>query len=265
MKSQKIIIVTGISNVIGKEFMRYYSYTNNIVIGISRTLSCGYGFKNAIELQIDLLDQKMIETKLKKIFLNLPWHNIQECVLIHTSGKAKNDALGIHTIIDVNKDGIDDEVYEAQIVTFDNLHEFLVEYLIQKKIFETIKMTIVGFGSLIDDRLSPIHYSMRSVNNIMREKFKLLSKTYAHYRAIILSASTIATEKEIKYRKYADQTYWLTGAEVVDKSISYIEGGDGGYMDIPIFKYHPLYQQYFKDETVDQLVSRFRREVGLEK
>lgn len=262
MESQKkLIIVTGVSNVIGQEFMRYYSYYDDyVVIGLSRS-KCEYGFRKAIALQVDLLDKQQIESSLQPYFRIVPWQLIRECMIIHTAGKAKND--GIHMIIDADKDGIDDTVYHTQLTTFDNLHEFLVNYLTQEGVYRSIKITVVALASIIDEIESPIHFSMRSVNNLMRKKLQELTSQRSHYHAVILSTSTIATKVEVEYRKYADQTYWLHGCEVVDKAIPSIEDSRFGYHDVKIYKHHPLYHSYFKNETIAQLVARFKREIGL--
>ena len=64
---------------------------------------------------------------------------------------------------------------------------------------------------------------------------------YDNYHTITLSVSTVATITEISYRKFADQYYWLSGSEVVDKSIEYIDNRKHQYQDIEVFKKHPLF------------------------
>jgi hypothetical protein len=79
----------------------------------------------------------------------------------------------------------------------------------------------------------------------------------------MLSLSTVATDTEKLYRKFADQTYRLSWADVVDKSMSTLSHRKNAYEDIPIYKYHPLYASYFSHETNDQRRERFKREIGL--
>ncbi len=260
----KIIFVTGISNLIGFEYVKYYSCDNShIVIGISRTRLCNYEFKNLQEVQIDLLSQEQIASKMTPIFNTIDWMHIKECILIHTAGKAKNDELGLHTIEDANGDGFDDEMFDAQITTFENLHSFLVSALKKKGVFESIQMKLVGFGSLMDKRYSPLHKSMRAVSNELRKRFLALSLEYFNYRTIILSVTTVATTKELEYRKYADKTYWLSPEELRDQSIRIIKKNRLGYVDEIIFKHHPLFHGYFENETDEQLVLRYKLETGL--
>lgn len=104
---------------------------------------------------------------------------------------------------------------------------------------------------------------MREVNNIMRNEFEKIAQNNQNCHTIILSVSTVATESEKKYRRFADQTYWLSGHDVVDKSIETIMNRKNVYQDIPIYKYHPLYKSYFEDETNEQRIERFKREIGL--
>ncbi len=260
----KIIFVTGISNLIGFEYMKYYSYDDrHMIIGISRTQLCNYGLQNSQEVQIDLLSNDQIISQLTPIMNAIDWTHIKECILIHTAGKAKNDELGIHIINDANGDGFDDEMFDAQINTFENLHSFLVSSLEQKGVFNSIRMVLVGFTSLMDLRYSPLHKSMRAINNVMRQRFLALSQQYFNYRAIIFFVSTIATEKELEYRKHADKTFWLSPEYLCNKSIPVIDDASVGYVPKKIFKNHPLYDVYFKNESIEQLVERYKRETGI--
>lgn len=122
----------------------------------------------------------------------------------------------------------------------------------------------MSIGSLLDKYDSPIHYSMRHIHNMMRNILSDLSRLYENYHTLTLSVSTVASTTEILYRKYADQTYWLTGSEVVDKAVDSINKWQHVYEDIPIYKKHPLYETYFKHETVEQRIERFKKEIGLQ-
>lgn len=150
-------------------------------------------------------------------------------------------------IVDLDHDGIDDEMYAAQTITFSNIHEYMVSYLYHAGCLDKVKTTIVAFGSLLDKHLSPIHYSMRTLNNMMRDELRHLVDVYDTYHTVMISVSTVASATEIVYRKYADQTYWLTGAEVVDKAVDAINHWEHGYVDLPVYKRHPLYETYFKN------------------
>lgn len=261
----KIIIVTGISNSIGMEYMRYYSYDDDhMVIGISRTHLCNYGFYNSHEVQIDLLQASQVESKLSAVLADIEWDNIQECIVVHTCGKVKNDELGIHEIEDKDGDGLDDEMYNAQIVTFVNLHQVLVDYLIGRGVYETITITLVGFVSLTDRKKSSIHKSMRAVNNVMRKLFHKLGTDHFNYRTFVFALSTVATAKEIEYRKFADQTFWLLPAEVRSRTMFYINNMElMGHIPVDVFHDHPLYKKLFKKETNEQTRQRYMREIGL--
>jgi hypothetical protein len=139
-------------------------------------------------------------------------------------------------------------MYASQITTFEHLHEYVVNYLFQEWCLESIKMTIVALWSLIDKHPSPIHHSMRTLNNMMRDALSRLASENKNYHCVMTSVSTVATATEIVYRKYADQSYWLTWADVVDKSVEVIGARKNSYQDIEVYKKHPLFEIYFKNE-----------------
>lgn len=268
MKIEKIIIVTGVSNIIGKEFLRYYSYDDShMVIGISRSQFCNYSFPNAKELLMDLLITEQITAQLTPLFDALNWTDVLECMIIHTSGKVKNDQLGTHQIKDIDGDGVDDEMYAAQITTFHNLHNFMVDYIKAKSndLFEKIQMTIVGFTSMMDFRYSPIHVSIKNVNDYMRQVFHKLSLNY-NYRVRLFALSTVATDKEKEFRAYADQTFWLTGTDVRRDSIPIITNKFlAKYHEEPLFTDHPVWHKLFEKETAEEIMQRFAKEIGIER
>lgn len=158
---------------------------------------------------------------------------------------------------------MDDEMYAAQIETFDNLYICVSDFFKKHGLYDTTKFTVVGMWSLIDKFTSPIHKSMREINNIMRDKLRIIAEEEGNHHTVMLSLSTVATETEKKYRQFADKTYRLSGNDVVDKSICTINNRKNIYEDLPIYKYHPLYDSYFKNETIDQRIERFKKEIWL--
>ena len=47
-------------------------------------------------------------------------------------------------IIDINNDGMDDEMYDAQICTLDNLYVCVSDFFKNNQLYDTIKFTVVG-------------------------------------------------------------------------------------------------------------------------
>lgn len=259
---KNIILITGVSSIIGEEFSRYYSYgSDNLVFTLGRKFirSCG----NTQHLIVDLLDYDKIKQKILFVLEQTKNDLIENVCIIHWAGKSKNELLGITPIIDLDGDDIDDEMFDSQIKTFDNLYDSVSSFFKQNNLYNEIKFTIIGMGSWIDKFNSPIHKSMREINNLMRDKLKLMAFENHNHHTIMLSLSTVATETEKQYRRFADQTYWLSGRDVVDKSIETINDWKNVYEDISIYRYHPLYESYFKNETNDQRIERFKREIGI--
>ena len=264
MSNQKknLILITWASSIIGAEFSKYYSYSDdNLVYTLWRRSidSC----HNTQHLIVDLLQNNQIQEILLPILESLKNNLIEQVCIIHWSGKSKNELLWVTPIVDINNDGMDDEMYDAQICTLDNLYVCVSDFFKNNQLYDTIKFTVVGMWSLIDKFNSPIHKSMREINNIMRDKLRRIANEESNHHTIMLSLSTVATETEKKYRQFADQTYWLSGTDVVDKSIDTINNRKNIYEDLPIYKYHPLYDSYFKHETIDQRIDRFKKEIGI--
>jgi hypothetical protein len=101
-------------------------------------------------------------------------------------------------------------MYAAQIQTFDNVYTAVYDFFVQKDLYQRMKFTVVGMGSLLDTIDSPIHTSMREINNKTRDLLSILAQKHDNHHTVMLSLSTVATDTEKLYRKFADQTYRLS-------------------------------------------------------
>ena len=262
-KPKNLVFITGASNIIGEEFSKYYSYCSDALVFTLWRTPIQHHTSSTKHVLVDLLQKEQTMEKIISVLKPLKYELIKNVYLLHGAGKSKNELLGVTPIVDLDNDGMDDEMYAAQIDTFDNTYSCIHDFIKLQNKFDDIKFTIVGMWSLLDTCDSPIHKSMREINNIMRSKLQKMAQREPNHHTIMLSLSTVATSSEKQYRKFADQSYWLSWSEVVDKSIETISHRKNVYEDIPIYKYHPLYTSYFKHETNDQRIARFKREIGL--
>lgn len=261
--SKDLVFVTWSSSVIGECFSKYYGYCNDTLVFTLGRTPIIHQMKSTQHLIVDLLQKEQVMGNITSVLEPLRNELIKNVYIVHGAWKSKNELLWITPIIDLDADGMDDEMYAAQIETFDNTYSCVHDFIKLQKRFDDVKFTVVGMWSLLDTCDSPIHKSMREINNLMRSKLQILAKNESNHHTIMLSLSTVATESEKQYRKFADQSYWLSWSEVVDKSIETISHRKNIYEDIPIYKYHPLYESYFKYETNEQRIIRFKKEIGL--
>lgn len=262
-KPKILVFITWASSVIGEEFSKYYSYCNDALVFTLGRTPIAHTTKSTQHLIIDLLQKEQLKDKIASVLEPLRNELIKNVYILHGAWKSKNELLWITPIVDLNNDGMDDEMYAAQIETFDNTYSCIHDFIKLQNKFDDIKFTIVGMWSLLDTCDSPIHKSMREINNIMRSKLQKMAQMEPNHHTIMLSLSTVATTSEKQYRKFADQSYRLSWSEVVDKSMETISHRKNIYEDISVYKYHPLYASYFKHETNEQRIARFKTEIGL--
>lgn len=120
------------------------------------------------------------------------------------------------TCQDYDGDRIDDGAYHTLLTTFRNVFSTLYPFC---------KDTLLSIGticSLTDKKkvcseklqqvIPPtIFSSMIKSNWILRDEIDTLSKIYKNIQSICISAATVKTETEEKFRKYSlDKQYWVT-------------------------------------------------------
>lgn len=245
MNQKKLIIITGVSGDLGKAYYDHYSNDSSVkCIGITRQdFDTRYNWRKA-----DLTDKLQTMTAIKSI----PLEGIEEIVLIHPVGKFKFEDEN-HAIIDHNKDGIDDEVYDSNIKTFQNTIEPLYERLGDRK------LTICQFGSISDKYGVPYWNSYTQSKNKLRTIVKELS-SQDNTRGIFFDLSSVDTGNENKTRPCADKTYWITPKEVVEQSLQYINNTEK-FQEISLYRESPHYhEKWFTDK--DAIHNRWIREMG---
>ncbi len=252
MKTKKdekvLVIIPGARRGIAKSYFQHYvKQSNTQCICISRTKETG----NFVKL--DLFQ----ENKTFEFVKSLDLHNIDKVIYIHGVGIDKFESKGIPAI-DVDGDGIDDEVYQSNVVTF--LH--LTEPLIEKVSRRHIPLTICNIGSLGDIYNVPFWQSFTKSKNILRKYMK--SNTIESVKSIFFNVSSTLDDEGEKYgRPYADTTYWLDSKELVKRSLQYLDAFDmnSGHLELDFFNPCPWYtKDYFTN--LPALYQAWQRDMG---
>ena len=176
---------------------------------------------------------------------NLDVCGVKEVYLIHSIGPFLFEEAG-RPEIDENKDGIDDRVYDVNVVTLLNIAGPLIRKVHEEAKKSPLKLTICAFGSVTDRYLVPWWQSYSKAKNCIREYIR--SNVGEHTRGVFINVSTTSTEKEEKLRPFADKTYWLSCKEVVNRSIRAILDENLDWQEIDMFKPNPAYRSdYYFD------------------
>ena len=209
-----------------------------------------------------------IKNRIFKVLLTFDYTKISSVHLIHTASKIKNELKDInnpnYNTLDLDGDWIDDEVLNSTYTTFKNTHQALLDCLKDignEKVFKYLNI----IGTLLDkkDWEASSHRSMIRANKLLRNYVEWLCINDPTYKWICVSVWTIATERELEYRKNWEHEYWLKEDIVVDSILERNIQFTNEYVDANLYVYNPKYDSYYKNETDSQMTERFKREIGL--
>lgn len=230
----RLVIITGITGKLGEEYLGYFRKQNNskCVSIVRRTPEKMYS--NVDYLFADLLDLDVLRSELKKINFS----DFDEVTLIHPIGMFKFEHSG-KPEKDTNNDGIDDEIYSSNILTFTNLFGLLKSEL--GKVEGHPQLVVCAFGSISDQYNIPFWNSYTRSKNLLRKKIKssVVRCKNIKVKGVFVNVSTVDTGNERNLRPHADRHYWLTPKEIVDSSVEIIEKGRRSYTEINIYKENP--------------------------
>ncbi|MBP7708747.1 hypothetical protein KA107_03600 [Candidatus Pacearchaeota archaeon] len=264
----ELVIISGVSKGIGRAFANHYAAQKNTLIeGISRSCKPGRvqcnGPRRLSLHNLDLLDKKRANcfpNMLGSDLLSFKLKDLESITCIHAIGIDKFEPDG-KPHIDLNGDGIDDEVYAGNVTAFMNL----VQPLIRAVRETNTPTTIVQIGSLSDIYGVPYWQSFTKSKNIVRQYLKSIASPTI--KGITLSVGSTLDEEGRKYgRVNADTTYWQTAEELVEKSwrsIGRMRGLDSTYAEFDFYKHNPNFKQdYFTN--LPELFTTWQKDMGLE-
>ena len=197
-------------------------------------------------LKLDLLDKEAVTSSFEQI----PLSDIDEIVLIHSVGKFKFEPEG-NPEIDIDGDGIDDEVYKTNIETFLNiLRSLLPRIENQHREGRALSLALCGLGSISDKYQVAYWSSYTKAKNVLRSIiYNLVQEKPESVRGLFVNVSTVDTENENELRPFADKTYWLKAKEIANASLPFVLGEESGsWKQVDVFKESPLFREgYYED------------------
>jgi hypothetical protein len=261
------IISAGVNSV-GNELITSIQNPDEKIIALSRR---GTAFDNALNLKVsDLTHPEETREALLNVFAQLPNDQIDHIKFFHNCCYAICEIPNIERdfpehahhpklkMRDEDGDGIDDRTYHSLLTTFRNVLAPLLEYYPDKKI------SLGTICSLTDkkDYIPTVFQSMVKANNILRDSIEQLVFTNKNIHGVVVSASTVKTKTEENFRKYCEDKEFRVPAELIATTLhSIMHQRENKYIDIPVYVHHPRYEEYYKNETDEEMTERLKQEV----
>lgn len=258
-KTKKLVIVSGANSELAQPFMDYFSQqTKTKIIAIFKNREIK-DTKSIVPLQCDLMDDVHIKNKLIDVLLSSKDLNLDKMYFLHMIGSFKYEWLNQTPEVDLNWDWIDDDIYDSNIKTFDNVFAWIYDFF--KEIKKDIPLSLFNVGSKRDYDPTIVPWKSYSmVKNILRKKFQELSQKYKNINSLFVNAATIDISKERKLRPFGEYEYRLSINDIFEKSIHELENVEW-YKELEIYKYHPKYETNFKNESLQDTHDRWMKEM----
>lgn len=242
----RLFVVTGASGKLGKAFVLGLREEGERIIALTRKETV---VENIETHSVDLLN----ENKIALIFSQIDFSSCDEIYLIHAVGKFKFEK-NTSDITDVDKDGIDDDVYSTNVLTLKNILKGL---LVHRPAIAKIK--VCTFASVSDKYDVPFWSSYTKAKNIIKGYLKELCES-GHIQALVVSVSTVDTGNENDLRPHADKTYWLKPQEIVAQTLPELTSLLS-YKEIEVIKEKPNFDpHYYLDH--EAILKKWQNEMG---
>ncbi len=224
---QKLVIVSGATGTFGRAYLEYFKgQPNTRCVSITRTLFGEHGIQNILT---DLLDAESVADHIS----NLSLADISEVVLVHPVGKFKFEKDGLPDG-DCDGDGIDDEVYNSNVLTFQNIATPLLKRIEAEG--RPVPVLFCAFGSISDKYKIKFWNSYTESKNILRKWLgELVCNNPGKVRGLFINVSTTNTTNENILRPFADKEKWLSPEEVVERSVPFIESAHE-WKEVEVYK-----------------------------
>jgi hypothetical protein len=267
----KLNIVTAAANSVGQAILKKIANSEDITIWLSRKWC---QISNVLDFRItDLIDKEITQKELLEILSKIDLSKIEKVNLYHNCCLAKYEFPQEYikyipeeykdkvTCQDYDGDGIDDWAYYTLITTFKNVFSILHPLCKDKLISIGTVCSLTDKKRVYSENLwkyiSPsIFHSMIESNWILRNEISSLVQNNKNIHSICVSAATVKTETEDKFRKYSlDKNYWVSGEMVADTLKRLMENFINTSIDEDVFVPHPD-RDKLSNETDEQLTKR---------
>jgi NADP-dependent 3-hydroxy acid dehydrogenase YdfG len=257
-EKKRLVLVSGASGAVGRAYINLLSDMENThCIAISRA-GAEFDVPNVTQCKADLLDSEATANAVRGISFD----GYDEIIFVHSVGRFKYEQHGLPEI-DLNNDGIDDEIYATNIETFVNVIKPVMVSLIEKrKQGEQVNLGMYGLGSLSDKHSVPCWNSYSKSKNILRSLIYHTIKYYPEFvRGMMLNVSTVDTERENELRPNADKEFWLKGSEVAEASLPFILNEQvGSWRELDIYKPSPYFKKGYY-ENLNEIKRRWEEQM----
>jgi len=258
----KLAIVTGVNGALGSAYLaQLAAYRNIQCVGISRSQVNDKISDVTYIDRVDLLDAEAVRRKIDR---EVPFSNSQEVIFVHPVGRFKFEENKAPEG-DLDGDGIDDEVFNSNVRTFENVEKPLIDS--SQQCGTVNEIVLCGFGSVSDKYKVPYWKSYSLSKDQLRMDIAGKARKGGHglrYRGIFVNVSSVNTGNENKLRPNADTTNWLQAEEIVDDTIQLLtREGRIRNLEVDIFKPIPQFDPdvYYSE---DEVWKRWMREMGRE-
>jgi len=256
-KKENLILVSGATAKLGQAYVSYLVKSNSFkVIGLSRKR------RNTLEnyteyLRCNLMNKNEVYKKISKIDIS----SFKEIWLIHAVGKFKFEESG-EPKEDFDLDGIDDKVYDSNVVSFLNIFVPLIEK-IEKTNSKNKTLRIMCFGSITDRYSIPYWNSYTKSKNKLRNILRAFSERNdfkKSTKALFVNVSTVDTGNENLLRPFADKSYWLKPEEIVRKSLAELLKHKKGYFETDVYRHKPDFDSGYYHNT-SAILKKWKKEM----
>jgi len=257
-KKRTLVIISGATAKLGKAYVSYFTKNNALkIIGLSRKTK-NIKKDNVEYLKCDLINKNEVYEKISDINISF----FKEVWLIHAVGKFKFEEFG-EPKEDYDLDGIDDEVYDSNVVSFLSIFVPLVKKIEKLSKRNKINLKIMCFGSVTDKYSIPYWTSYTNAKNKLRNILKnsIENKVFRKFmKVLFINVSTVDTGNENLLRPFADKSYWLEPEEIVIKSVKELLKDKKGWTEIDIYKHKPEFDpSYYHNTSI--ILKKWKREM----
>ncbi len=241
-----LTLVTGASSDIGTAFLRALS-ANTTCIGISRQPPLT-AIPSTVFVSLDLMDKKAT----RDFFSDVDVDSFNQIVWIHSVGKFRFEPKGVPPERDMDGDGVDDEVFHANVSTFINVIEPLSKRIRQGRKKKTLHFCL--FGSMSSDFPTPFWPSFTKSKNQLSTVAQMEMARHSDMEVfgIMVKLSTVKSNHVSCARSLQDMQNWLTPEEVVQKTIPHLLNPQMHWRELNVFKFNPHFDPswYWNPEKV---------------
>lgn len=226
-----LTFTTGITSTIGMEFHRAFEERGFHSIGFARGKMNAEAKMTQPLVQLDLLDFDAVQACIAK----LPLSRFRRIIWVHSVGKFAFEANGL-PLKDLDQDGIDDEVFHANVTTSMNFLRALIMEM--KRQCSSATLQFCFFGSTSADYPTPFWPSFAKSKQLLSTLAQMEISRHAQMDifGVMAKLSTVHSPTMSCHREIKDVSHFLSAQEVVEKTLPHLLLPQTRWRELSIFK-----------------------------